>query len=368
MTPSLLPVFWLFITVVLTTFVVLRLLAPHAARLHLIDLPNRRKLHEGQVPLIGGISIYLGAMCGFSLWLLMRQSIAMDEVFFWLVATLTVLVGVYDDRRDLSVRLRIVFQALLILLLVVGSGNQLNDLGFLFGEGFGVVDLGIFSLIFTLIAMLGIVNAFNMVDGIDGLLGGLALVSLTSLAWLAWTDGAMIIASTALLVVAGLVPFLLCNLVPQRLGCKKVFMGDAGALFIGLTVAWLLVLASQTDALAEAVANGTAVAMSESVIRPVTALWLVAIPLMDTVAVIIRRIAAGRNPFKADREHLHHLLIRYGCSQLQAMLLIVTAAFLCAGIGVLSDMLRLSEVWMFVSFLSLFALYYAALSLAWRRV
>lgn len=356
------------LVVILTTSLTLRILTPIARSVHLVDMPNRRKLHAGEIPLIGGVSVFVGCIAGTILLFCYFGQLTPEEIRFWFAASVFVIMGVYDDSRDLSVRLRVLLQASVIAALVWFGGLHITDLGLLLGAEFGRVELGIFAFLFSVIAIVGIVNAFNMVDGIDGLLGGLALVALTSIVVLAWQDGAYVLLSVAGVLLLALIPFLFCNLMPNLTRCPKVFMGDAGSLFIGLTVAWLLIMGTQPDALLNAVENGTAQAQNQTVFRPVTALWLVAVPLMDTITVIIRRLSGGRNPFKADREHLHHFFIRLGLQQHQALLLIVSAASLFAVVGVWSELRAIQEWIMFVSFLVLFCVYYLTLAIAWRRL
>ena len=136
-----------------------------------------------------------------------------------------------------------------------------------------------------------------------------------------------------------MIPYILMNL--GLIGHKrKVFMGDAGSMMIGFTVIWLLIGASQTE--------GT------PMIRPVTALWLIAIPLMDMVSIMIRRVKQGKSPFKPDRDHLHHICQRLGLSSIQTLGLICLIASLFAGIGILGEILLLPEYIMFYSFMVVF--------------
>ena len=129
-------------------------------------------------------------------------------------------------------------------------------------------------------------------------------------------------------------------------------MGDAGSMLIGFTVIWLLLLSSQND--------------SSPPLRPVTALWLIAIPLMDMTAVMIRRIRRGQSPFKPDREHLHHICQRLGLSNKSSLLVICGAASLLAGVGILAEQYNVSESIMFYSFILMFACYYTCLNYIWR--
>lgn len=138
---------------------------------------------------------------------------------------------------------------------------------------------------------LGAINAYNMVDGIDGQLGALSCVTFVALAILFGLGGREDLALWCLGLIVALAAYLLFNL--SLFGARnKIFMGDAGSMVIGFSVLWLVLLATQGP---------------QAVMRPVTALWLIAIPLMDMVTVMVRRLLRRQSPFKAGRDHLHHI-------------------------------------------------------------
>jgi UDP-GlcNAc:undecaprenyl-phosphate GlcNAc-1-phosphate transferase len=128
-------------------------------------------------------------------------------------------------------------------------------------------------------------------------------------------------------------------------------MGDAGSMFLGLVVAWFVIRLSQKPL---------------ELIQPATALWLFALPLLDTVAIMVRRIAKGRSPFAADREHFHHILLLAGFSVGQAVLTMHVIAALCLGVGLLAVHFDFSEALLFYGFVALFGLYYAGMMHAWK--
>jgi UDP-GlcNAc:undecaprenyl-phosphate GlcNAc-1-phosphate transferase len=157
------------------------------------------------------------------------------------------------------------------------------------------------------------------------------------------------------LIIAATIPYLLMNL--GFLGReRKVFMGDAGSMLIGFTVIWMLVSISQP----------TGADSSEGGVRPVTALWIIAIPLMDMAAIMLRRIKRGVSPFEPDREHLHHIFQRLGFTTLQTTFSIFLIAAVFAAIGVIADFLRVPDFIMFYGFLGLFFAYYTFLKHIWK--
>ena len=122
-------------------------------------------------------------------------------------------------------------------------------------------------------------------------------------------------------------------------------------MLIGLTVIWLLIIGTQSDTAS---------------FRPVTALWVIAVPLMDMVAIMIRRIRKGQSPFMADREHLHHIFLRLGLNSRQALVLITSLASMLATIGIVGEYLMVPDLVMLVLFLLIFSLYSLSLQYIWR--
>ncbi len=266
--------------------------------------------------------------------------------------TLLTLVGLYDDLFSLRPALRFLFQIGAILLMALAGDVTLASLGNLFG--WGSILLGDFTIPLTIFAVVGVINAFNMIDGLDGLAGGLALLAtlcMIVLNLLAPTAGGTSISalSALALVITG---FLCFNLRHPWRTRAEVFMGDAGSTMLGFVLGWFLVYLSQGR---------------EAVMAPVTAIWIVALPLMDTVAVMTRRIRAGHSPFAADRQHLHHLLLGLGLTDGRVSAILLVAAALAATGGVLAWWLDVPESWQFYTFLAAFTLYYRLTTRLWTR-
>lgn len=318
----------------LATGLALTALYPIAERLELMDHANdRRKIHTDPVPLIGGIAIAFGVL----LTCLALIPFTHERVYGLLGGALLLILGMQDDRRGLDAGVRLLGQTLAALIMTLGGGITLHSLGDLFG--FGVIDLGLLAVPFTVFATVGIINAFNMIDGIDGLAGGLVLIVLSGLLCLEPLPASS--RTVLLMLIAALLPYLICNL--GLLGRdRRVFLGDAGSMLLGYIVVWLLVRHSQAP---------------HPTIAPVTALWLVAMPLMDTLCVMTRRLRRRCSPFKADRCHLHHLLIRLFGSQRRSLVTILLLAIALAGIGVLGQAHGVKEALMFYLGVSMFLFY-----------
>ncbi|MBV6694652.1 MULTISPECIES: UDP-N-acetylglucosamine--undecaprenyl-phosphate N-acetylglucosaminephosphotransferase [Serratia] len=316
-----------------------------AKRIGLVDKPNYRKRHQGLIPLVGGISVYAGLCFAF---LISDQTIAHGKLYL-ACAGILVFVGALDDRFDISVKIRALVQALVGIAMMVFAGLYLRSLGHVLGDW--EMLLGPFGYLVTLFAVWAAINAFNMVDGIDGLLGGLSCVSFGALGVLLYLSGHSDLAFWCFAMIAAIVPYILLNL--GILGRRyKVFMGDAGSTLIGFTAIWLLVQSSQGKAHS---------------INPVTALWIIAIPLMDMIAIMYRRLRKGMSPFSPDRQHIHHLIMRAGFTPRQAFVLITLAAALLAAIGVLGERLTFIPEWVMLAlFLLAFFLYGYCIKRAWR--
>lgn len=280
---------------------------PWARRIGLVDKPDARKRHQGRIPLVGGLCFFLGTLAGLT------YLGYFDQFISSLMAggALLVVAGALDDASDLSVRSRLAIQAGAVMLVIAASGIYVDELG-LWG-----MRLGVLGIPFTIVAVIGLINAFNMLDGIDGLAASLAMTSIGAILLFdhaGWSSPGVLLLLQVLF--AALIPYLCVNLGwPDG---RKIFMGDAGSTLIGFLLAWSLVFLShgQVERLA-----------------PVSVLWCVALPIMDTLAVMYRRVRAGGSPFKADRQHLHHLVLDAGFSPRAALVLIVAGSGLLLLLG-----------------------------------
>ncbi|EDA3139656.1 UDP-N-acetylglucosamine--undecaprenyl-phosphate N-acetylglucosaminephosphotransferase [Salmonella enterica subsp. enterica] len=333
------------ISIFLFTTIFIFLARKVAIKIGLVDKPNFRKRHQGVIPLVGGISVFAGIcfMFGLSDYYIPHLSL------YLICAGVLVFVGAMDDRFDISVKIRAVVQAVIAVVMMVIAKLHLGSLGYIFGPW--ELVLGPFGYFLTLFAVWAAINAFNMVDGIDGLLGGLSSVSFAAMGLILWFDGQTSLAMWCFAMIAAILPYIMLNL--GILGRRyKVFMGDAGSTLIGFTVIWLLLETTQGK---------------PHSISPVTALWIIAIPLMDMVAIMYRRLRKGMSPFSPDRQHIHHLVMRAGFTSRQAFVLITLAAAILAGVGVTAEYSHFVPEWvMLVLFLLAFFLYGYCIKRAWK--
>lgn len=333
-----------FIFTFLVSLFCIRFGKPLAIRLGLVDIPTARKVHKGAIPLVGGIAIFLGVFIGTLVF--MHQSHILN--IYLIAAALIVFIGALDDYYDLPVKPRMIAQIIVASLMVFGADLYLINLGDLLN--FGEIKLGFFGAFLTIVAVVGAINAFNMVDGIDGLVGVLSIITFTALAFVLGKSSNPWFLLPVIFVAATLA-YLLFNLEWPISKFKKIFMGDAGSMLIGLTVVWLLVIGTQSQ---------------QQSFNPVTALWIIAVPLMDMIAIMLRRIKKGQSPFKPDRDHLHHIFMRAGLSSKQTLLIISLIAIFFTVFGLILDFLEIPESISLIAFIAFFIVYTVALNYAWR--
>ena len=333
--------------VFITTIISIIVLRPLAFRFGLVDIPSDRKHHQGNVPLIGGVGMFIGITLGlFSSYII---NIEENLMFFFWSSFALILTGVKDDFHGISSNKRFIFQIIVALIIVKVGGVLLEDFGNLISVD--KLHLGIFSLAITIFAIVGVVNSLNFSDGIDGLSASLSLVTFISIAFLAYGIQETYAFEFVLLFIVAIAAFLIFNLGLFVGNSFKIFMGDAGSTFIGLGIAWALISFSQGDNL---------------IFSPVTALWIYAVPLIDTIFVMIRRVSHGKSPFTPDREHLHHFFIRSGRTDKEALLIIFTFSAMMALIGIVMELNEIPDRFMFMLFIFISFIYYLALKHAWK--
>lgn len=321
----------------------IKVLLPLAPHIGLIDLPNERKKHDGAIPLIGGISIFTGVLIASTLFIDNSHIVNL----YLISSALIVFIGTLDDIYDLSVGSRMLFQGIVACILVFGAGRYISDFGAILGGA--PILIAEYGMIFTVLAVIAAINAFNMVDGIDGLAGSMSIITIGSIAILMSINGSNESVLLPLLIVVSTIPYLFYNVSRRNPRGKKIFMGDAGSMYMGLTVIWLLTICTQ------------GASQQEISFRPVTALWLIAVPLMDMLAIMFRRIRRGDSPFKADNGHIHHILLANGMSARRALWFISSLAIAFALIGILGEQYQVSEVVMLITFVGVFFIYSALL-------
>jgi len=319
------------------TLAVIWVSAPLAHKIKLLDIPDHRKQHSQAIPLTGGIAIYS------ALLIVLGTTRPADTYLtsFLVASGLLVLFGALDDRNQLSVRHRIVLEIMAASVMIFGADLWVGNLGNLLGVG--AIHMPFWAgYLFTLVAIFGVINAINMLDGIDGLAGGVTLAIFIVLAIFTEEAKGLVIFGFAL--SGALLAFLISNTGVTR-WFPKVFLGDAGSKLLGLTIVWILIETARTQ-------NGVAAS-----IHPATALYLIAIPLMDMVDTTIGRVRRGHSPFKADRTHLHHVLLAMGLTKSTVAVTVVFLSLAFNLLGIAMTRMNVPEFFQFgfffISFIGL---------------
>lgn len=261
-----------------------------ARRIGYVDRPGGRKQHVGGTPPIGGLVI----MPLFAFFYLYFVPDGMhDWPLFAGLGALLVL-GALDDRLALNAWVKFIGQILIATFVVMVGGAELTSLGDLSGRG--PVYLGWLSVPFTVACLVLLMNALNMIDGLDGLCGGIAASILIWLMIACAMAGLTAPLFGMALLLTPLLSFLFFNMRHPWRKKAAVFLGDAGSMTLALAIGWFAIHLSQGV---------------HTPVLPVTVIWLMAVPVIDTLTLFILRLKKGRHPFAADRNHLHHRMLAY---------------------------------------------------------
>lgn len=270
----------------------------------LMEKPGERGSHTTPTPTFGGIAIYAAILIAYFLW----PSIDQTDIYRTnlSVAGMTILffIGIKDDLVGIDPNKKILFQVLAAMILIFFGDLRVD---YLYGIlGFHHIETAI-SVLLTCFIFIALTNAFNLIDGIDGLAGGIATIaSATFGGWFLLTNH-FTMACLAFTLAGALIGFLRFNFSKT----SKIFMGNTGSLIIGFMLAFFAVRFVSLNASFryEPTAFFNA---------PIIAIVILIIPIFDTLRVFLVRILAGRSPFSADRNHMHHILLDNGLSHIQA--------------------------------------------------
>lgn len=313
-----------------------------AMRWNVLDHPGTRKIHHRPIPLLGGLAVALAMWLPIAaLWLYDNRVAAMlrareDVVLQILLGGLAMLVlGVYDDLCGLNARKKLMAQLPVAMVLVVaGLSFQSVTIPFL-----GSVPLGWAGPLLTVLWVIGITNAINLVDGIDGLACGVSFFAAATTAIISIYNGNVVGAVIMTALAGACLGFLPYNFNPAR-----IFLGDTGSLFLGMTLAVSALLTSQKGTLAA------------SLLIPVLVLGF---PIIDTLLAMVRRAVRGKSMFSGDAGHIHHRLLARGLNHRQASLIIYGFCLMCGLVAVVTVMEN--NLGMAFGFTALFVVLFAGL-------
>lgn len=300
---------WSWIAYIVAPFLFSVILTPIVKRiafaLGIYAEENNRTVHKGKAARVGGISIYVAFMVCFAYF-----SNGIDATFQGLLlgGAIIFIGGLVDDMINLKPILKISFQVVATLALMWIGGVQLGTIHLPFGI---VIDTGIVSVLITFIWIIGVTNAVNLIDGLDGLAGGVSAIILLTIASISFIDGRFIDVGTLSLILAGAtLGFLVFNKHPA-----SIFMGDCGALFLGFCISAISLMGFKSS---------TFITLGFPIL-------LLAVPIIDTISAMVRRLLKGQSFADADKNHLHHQLMRrFGHRNTVLIIYMITIGF---GVG-----------------------------------
>lgn len=304
-----------------------------ALLLDITDRPSARKVHKAPVPYLGGLAFH-AAMAGGLLYILLFAPYMLDAQIsvrqlatLYFVAAGFQFMGVWDDIHPISPTLKLLIQIILSVVLVSAGfsiqqmTNPLLD---------GTITLPGLGSVLSVLWILTIVNAINFIDGLDGLAAGVVFFAALANLIIALNPWQNFVCIISLILMGGTLGFLPHNFSPAR-----IFMGDAGSLYLGVLIAG--------SALVSNVKGATMMSLALPLV-------ILSIPIVDTILTVIRRQRRGHRLFTADREHIHHRLLRLGYTDRQAVLFVYGLCFLLSMSAILAAQLpnRYSFVFIFV--------------------
>lgn len=282
-----------FIALIVTFFITYPI--KHLAwKWHVLDHPEQRKMHEHITPRMGGLAIFIGFSIG--LLVLHPEHIHMKAVF--LGGCIIVLTGLLDDRYTIRPIIKLSGQlAAAIVLVMSGPGLVIEKITLPF---LGMIDLGILAIPITILWVVGITNAINLIDGLDGLATGISTIALTVFFIMSLIDLRIIAAYLSIILIGANIGFLYHNFYPA-----KIYMGDTGSNFLGYMIAVISMLGLFKN-----------IALLSFVIPVI----ILAVPIVDTVFAIVRRLMHHQHIMQPDNKHIHYQLLKAGLTHKQSVL------------------------------------------------
>ena len=256
-----------------------------AYKVNILDVPDQRKIHLSPIPRVGGIAMGLGAILPIILWAPIDQFVKSMLIG----AGIVVLFGLVDDVKHIGFKPKFAGQIIAALIVILYGGLKIKTFGTLAPQGFLLPDW--ISIPLTLVIVVAVTNAINLSDGLDGLAGGISLLTFLCVGYLAYSYDFQALETMSVAMIGAIFGLLRYNTHPA-----VVFMGDSGSQLLGFfAITISLSLTQQCDQLS-----------------PFLPLYIIGLPVIDTLWVIIRRITLHKSPFVADKNHLHHKLMRLG--------------------------------------------------------
>lgn len=320
-----------FLTAFFLTFFAIPSIIHVAKKKHLMDEPGERRSHSTSTPSLGGIGIFAGVLFSIIFWT--PFGLFADLQYILCSFIIIFLIGAKDDILPLDPSKKLIGEILATLILIFKSNVVLTSF-------YGVFGIGVLpewaAVLFSLFVILVIINAFNLIDGINGLSGSIGtLISLSLGGWFLLVNQ-IELAIVGFALGGALIAFLKYNVTPA-----KIFMGDTGSLLVGLICSILAIKFIEINA---DIREQSIDAANTFPAAPALAVAILIIPLFDTLRVFFARIVRGRSPFQPDRNHIHHLLIDFGCTHMQGTAILVFINLCFFGLALLLQ--PIGNIWL----------------------
>ncbi|MGD0492630.1 MAG: MraY family glycosyltransferase [Steroidobacteraceae bacterium] len=312
-----------FILAMVATMASLPLLAKLGTRWLIIDRPGVRKVHAAPIPRVGGLAMAVGVLVAAALAIRLQP----QDRWFLVAGAVLVVFGALDDRFDLDYRVKLLGQLIAVGIVVILANVQVHAITL----DDRVMLPGWISLPLTVFFLVGVTNAVNLADGLDGLAGGTTFLCLCAVALLSSVGDQSAGTALCLTFAGAVLGFLRFNTYPA-----SVFMGDAGSQLLGFAIGVLSVRATQNPA---------------SQVSAAIPILLLALPILDTLSVMVQRIGEGRSPFSADKNHIHHKLLALGFGHHEAVMVIYAVQ---AGLFLTAYFLRFESDLTIIGFVTIF--------------
>lgn len=295
MSSSLLENIKIIIVVFLFVVLIMPVVMKIAKHVNALDIPNERKVHKEPMPRLGGLAIFLGFLLGYMLFC--SQTPQMISILIG--SFVLILVGMIDDINPIKPLSKFIGQLVAAIIVVYYGNIVMQDI-----SAYGLyMNFGILAKPITIFFILGVINCLNLIDGLDGLAGGIATIFFITISIIISIMGIYngLDASLSLIMIGATLGFLVYNFHPA-----KIFMGDSGSMFLGYIIAVISLLGFKNVTLT-------------SFLVPIL---ILAIPILDTLFAIIRRLLKKESFAKADKEHFHHQILKLAGNQTKTVLII----------------------------------------------
>ena len=279
------------------------------ARKHrVVDNPSARKLQRIPVPVMGGTAVFIGMLVAVIMGVILAPNARVAKIMSLLAVMYAI--GVWDDVKDVSAALRFLLELLVVWMMILMLGVEINDFHGLWGIH-EVPDA--VSVPLSLVAGVGIMNAVNLIDGVDGYCSTYGVMACAAFAVIFYYCGDIPMFALAFIAIGAFIPFFFHNVFGKT---SKMFLGDGGSLMLGTLLAFFM-FRVLTHGSPESVYDASGVSL------PAVCLAILAVPVFDTLRVMIVRVLKAVSPFHPDKTHLHHLFIDMNFSHLSTSFIIV---------------------------------------------